>query len=550
MYTYFHNDYLYSIVELQRCSLEPYRQVALKNKDFLDSYFSGSKYGRTVSASFEMFERITRDYPKPEFGIKNTLVNGKTVKIDQKTIHTETFCKLLHFKKDAEYDLPKMLIVAPMSGHHATLLRGTVEGLLPHFDVYITDWINARDISTEDGLFTFDDFVRYVTTFVRKLGQDVNILAVCQPSVPVSAAVAIMSKQNDPCIPQSMTLMGGPIDTRKNPTEVNDYAAERTIRWFESNAITKVPLNYTGAGRSVYPGFMQLYGFMAMNLKTHVEAHWELFNHLVDGDGDSADSHKKFYNEYLSVMDLPAEFYLETINLVFKKHLLPRGKLVCDGVNVNLGDIEKTSLLCIEGERDDISGRGQTKAAIELCKSIPADRKKYHLQKDVGHYGIFNGKRYRDHIVPLIVDFVKSNPIKKPAVSNALKSEVIPAKVTVSVSKPTTPANPNPAIKKEVALEKKDVEQKPVVAKTFSNPVVTTKTPTIEKDTPFSNPTSAIKKEVVTEKKAVEQNPVMAKTTPQVALSNKIVSLKQPETTKPNVTKPTQTPDKTGGNKK
>lgn len=475
MYTYFHNDYLYSMVELQRCSLEPYRQFALKNKGFLDYYFSGSKYGRTVSASFEMFERITRDYPKPEFGIKSTLVNSKAVKIEQKTIHTETFCKLLHFKKDGEYNLPKMLVVAPMSGHFATLLRGTVEGLLPHFDVYITDWVNARDVSTEDGLFTFDDFVRYVTTFIRKLGQDVNVLAVCQPSVPVSAAVAIMSKQNDPCVPQSMTLMGGPIDTRKNPTEVNDYAAERTIRWFESNVITKVPLNYVGAGRSVYPGFMQLYGFMAMNLKTHVEAHWELFNHLVDGDGDSADAHKKFYNEYLSVMDMPAEFYLETINLVFKKHLLPKGKLVCDGVNVNLADIEKTALLCIEGERDDISGRGQTKAAIDLCKSIPAERKKYHLQKDVGHYGIFNGKRYRDYIVPLIVDFVKKNPIKKAASSNSVKAEVSPAKASVSAPKPISPVSPIPPIKKNSTPEKKPAEQKPVVEKKPVQPIIPSK---------------------------------------------------------------------------
>ncbi|PIR39657.1 MAG: hypothetical protein COV35_03900 [Alphaproteobacteria bacterium CG11_big_fil_rev_8_21_14_0_20_39_49] len=451
MYTYFHNNYLYSVVEMQRFALEPYRQIALKNKDFLNKYCSGNKYGRTLSASFELFERVTRNYQKPEFKIEETSVGGKKVKIKQKTISTNTFCNLLHFEKEGKSDLPKMLVVAPMSGHYATLLRGTVKGLLPHFDVYITDWVNARDISVEEGFFTFDDFVSYVINYLRQLGPHTNVMAVCQPSVPVSVAVAMMSKAKDKCVPDSMILMGGPIDTRKNPTEVNDYAADRTIRWFESNVITKVPVNYAGAGRSVYPGFMQLYGFLAMNLQTHVEAHWDFFNHLVEGDGDSAESHKNFYNEYLSVMDLPAEFYLETVNLVFKKHLLPRGKLVIDGEKVTLSDIDKTALLCIEGEKDDISGRGQTKAAIDLCTSIPNGRKKYHLQKNVGHYGIFNGRRYREYIVPIIVDFVAKNALNKSA------TKTVPAKVEAKKAVATSPSD-NPVNKSEESV--KPVSQK------------------------------------------------------------------------------------------
>lgn len=443
MFTYFHNNYLYSIVEMQRFAMEPYRQVAIKNKSFYNKYFSGTKYGRAVSASFELFDRVTRSYDKPEFGITETQIDGKPIKIKQETIAKNTFCNLLHFKKEGKHDLPKMLVVAPLSGHYATLLRGTVQGLLPHFDVYITDWVNARDVAVDEGFFTFDDFVRYTINYMKKLGPNLNVMAVCQPSVPVSAAVAMMSKAKDECVPDSMILMGGPIDTRKNPTEVNDYAADRTIKWFESNVISKVPLNYKGAGRSVYPGFMQLCGFIAMNMETHMEAHWDYFNHLVEGDGDSADSHKKFYNEYLSVMDMPAEFYLETVNLVFKKHLLPRGKLVVDGESVNLADIDKTALLCIEGEKDDISGRGQTKAAIGLCSSIPDNRKKYHLQKNVGHYGIFNGRRYRESVVPTIAEFVNNSSTKKK------DSKSIPAASTVKkiVSKEDVKKEPDSASK-------------------------------------------------------------------------------------------------------
>lgn len=424
MFSYFHNNFLYSLVEMQRKSLEPLCKFAEYNKQVNKKFFSGSKAGRSIGAYYELIERFTKEYGKPEFGFNQIDIDGKQVSITEEVILSKTFCRLLHFKKNSfNTKLPKMLIVAPMSGHYATLLRGTVEGLLPHFDVYITDWVNAREVPVGDGYFLFNDYVDYVIEFLRKIGSGTNVMAVCQPSVPVAAAVSIMSDNNDPATPDSMILMGGPIDTRKNPTEVNDYAAEKTIAWFESNVISRVPINYPGAGRAVYPGFTQLYGFMAMNLQTHLEAHWDLFNHLVEGDGDGVSSHKKFYNEYLSVMDLPAEFYLDTVNIVFKKHLLPRGKLEIHGQKVRLSAIEKTALLCIEGEKDDISGRGQTKAAIDLCRGIPDKRKEYLLQKGVGHYGIFNGSKYKKEIVPYIKKFVAKNAPKdaKPKEQSASK---------------------------------------------------------------------------------------------------------------------------------
>lgn len=405
MWPYVHNDYLYSFVEMQRAALEPYRNFAKFNKDFNNQFLSHTKVGRSIAASYEMFERLTRHYPKPEFGITETKIGTKLVKIEEKIVARKTFCNLLHFKKKNQIKQPKILVISPLSGHHATLLRGTVRGLLPHYDVYITDWLDARDIPLDKGSFNFDDFTSYLITFMQKLSPGLNVLAVCQPSVPALTAVALMSSAEDPKLPKTLTMMGGPIDTRKSPTEVNDYAAERTIDWFENNVITKVPFNYAGVGREVYPGFTQLSGFMSMNMHTHMGAYVGLFNHLVEGDGESAAAHKKFYNEYLSVMDLPAEFYLDTVNIVFKEHLLPRGKLQCLGKTVDLSSIKKTSILCIEGEKDDISGVGQTKAAIKLCKNLPDNKKQYHLQKNVGHYGIFNGRRYREQVVPVICKF-------------------------------------------------------------------------------------------------------------------------------------------------
>lgn len=501
----YNNDYLYTCVELQRQFVEPFRVFAEINRDVHNNFFSGSRYGRTVAAWHELFERITRHYAKPEFNIGHTIIGDKKFKVKERKVLEKTFCNLIHFSKEGNFHQPKLLIVAPMSGHHATLLRGTVEGFLPHFDVYITDWIDAREVPVEKGYFRFDDFVNYVLEFIRELGKGVSVLAVCQPSVPVLAAVSLMAAENDKDVPSSMVLMGGPIDTRKNPTEVNDYAAERTILWFESNVITKVPYNYAGAMRSVYPGFMQLFGFMAMNMQNHIQEHWKLFNHLVEGDGESAEAHKKFYNEYLSVMDLPAEFFLDTVNIVFKEHLLPRGKLVCNGKKVNPSLIKNTSLLCIEGEKDDISGIGQTKAAMGLCDNLADSKKKYHLQKEVGHYGIFNGRRFREQVVPLVTEFAyKASGFKG---TGELPSDVKIRGVAQAAARQlnltlTTKFGEETMVlaKKKTATKKTVAKKKPAAKKT-----------TVKKAVKKTTVKKAVKKPAV--KKAVKKPAAKRKTT-------------------------------------
>lgn len=406
----FENSGLYSAVELQRASLLPARLI-FKTGQYLNinpmNPFAYTGYGRSLAASFELFERVTRSYEKPEFGIKEAVVSDKTYAITEEIVVDKTFCKLVHFRKDSKTDLkqPKIMIVAPMSGHYATLCRGTVEGLLPYYDVYITEWRNVRDIPLAMGSFDLDDYIDYVIDFIKALDGDVHLLAVCQPAVPVLAAAAILGAEKSAYAPRSMILIGGPIDTRQSPTEVNSMATERSMYWFATNVITRVPANYAGVMRRVYPGFLQLTGFMAMNLKRHVGEHVNLFRHLISGDGESAEAHRKFYNEYLSVMDLPAEFYLQTINTVFKTHALPKGEMVSRGRKIDPNAITKTALMAIEGEKDDISGIGQTKASISLCQNIPNDKKTYLLQDGVGHYGLFNGRKFREVIVPKIVQF-------------------------------------------------------------------------------------------------------------------------------------------------
>ncbi len=293
-----------------------------------------------------------------------------------------------------------------MSGHHATLLRGTVEALLPFLDVYITDWLDARHVSTTHGAFHLEDYIAYTIEFIRDLGPDVHLMAVCQPSVPVMVAASVMNEANDPRAPRSMTLIGGPIDTRANPTKVNLSATEKPLAWFEKNVITRVPMHYSGFMRRVYPGFLQLTGFMTLNMERHITAHKDLFKHLVEGDGESARAHKKFYDEYLSVSDLPAEFYLDCIDQVFQRQLLPKGEFLYKGKKVKPEAITETALLTLEGELDDISGVGQTEAAQKLCKNLPDKMRKHYMQKGVGHYGIFNGRKFRENVVPIIVDFV------------------------------------------------------------------------------------------------------------------------------------------------
>jgi poly(3-hydroxybutyrate) depolymerase len=317
---------------------------------------------------------------------------------------------------------PKVLIVAPMSGHYATLLRGTVEAFLPNHDVYITDWTDARMVPLAAGRFDLDDYIDYVISILHRLGGDTHVIAVCQPSVPVLAATALMEAANDPYAPLSITLMGGPIDTRCNPTGVNKLAEARGVDWFRRNVITKVPFPHPGVMRDVYPGFLQLNGFVSMNLDRHLDAHKNLFYHLVQGDGDSVQKHREFYDEYLAVMDLTAEFYLQTVDTVFVQHALPKGRMTHRDRPVDPSAIRNTALLTVEGEKDDISGVGQTEAAHRLCVNIPADRKAHYLQLGVGHYGVFNGSRFRSEIAPRIADFMltHNNRRQQPAVRRQL----------------------------------------------------------------------------------------------------------------------------------
>lgn len=371
--------------------------------------------GRNIAAAGELFERMTRRYGKPMFGLDTTTVDGETVEIVEETIWQKPFCGLLHFRRlfpGAPPRQSKLLIVAPMSGHYATLLRGTVEAFLPHYDVYITDWRDARDVPLTDGGFDLDDYIDYLTEMMRQLSREtdgvpLHTLGVCQASVPLICAIALLNAANSPHAPESMILMGGPIDTRVNPTQVNKLAEQRGIEWFRRHCIHTVPFPNIAMGRQVYPGFLQLSGFMAMNFERHVSAHLDMFNHLIEGDGDSAEKHRDFYDEYLAVMDMTAEFYLQTVECVFIRHEVPLGLLRHRDTLVDLKAIQHTALLTVEGEKDDISGVGQTEAALALCANIPAARKRHHLQLDVGHYGVFNGSRFRQHIAPRIHAFTR-----------------------------------------------------------------------------------------------------------------------------------------------
>jgi poly(3-hydroxybutyrate) depolymerase len=404
----------YQFYELNHASLQPFRAYAdtvrLLYTNPLNP-FSHTTWGRSVAALAELFERTTRRYGKPAFDIAATKIDFKTVAVTERIVWSRPFCNLVRFERD----LPagrrpdrKLLIVAPMSGHYATLLRGTVEALLPYADITITDWIDARMVPVSAGRFDLDDYIDYVIDMLHRLGPDTHVMAVCQPSVPVLAAVAVMEARGDRCAPATMTLMGGPIDTRRNPTAVNTLAEEKGIDWFRDNVIMQVPWPNPGFMRDVYPGFLQLSGFMSMNLDRHITAHKEFFMHLVKNDGDGAEKHRDFYDEYLAVMDLTAEFYLQTVETVFIRHALPKGEMTHRGQPVDPGAIRNVALLTVEGENDDISGVGQTQAAHAICTGIPAARRAHYLQPAVGHYGVFNGSRFRAEIVPRIVDFMAS----------------------------------------------------------------------------------------------------------------------------------------------
>ena len=364
---------------------------------------------RSAAAACEMVARAGMWHERPDFGIRGTCIDGRAVPVEEVAAVRHPFCTLLHFKKEIDIEQPRVLIVAPLSGHFATLLRGTVETLLPEHDVFITDWVNARNVPLLYGRFDLDDHIDLVISFIRELGPETHVIAVCQPSVPVLAAVALLAAENDPAQPRSMTLMGGPIDTRRNPTVVNKLATSRPLSWFERNVIATVPARYPGQFRRVYPGFLQLAGFMTMNLDRHVTAHVDLFKHLVRGDGESAEATKRFYNEYMSVMDLPADFYLQTVSRVFQQHALPLGRFASRGRKVEPRAVARTALLCVEGEHDDICAVGQTGAALDLCSALSSRRKAHHIQPKVGHYGVFNGRRWRTEIYPVVRDFIRAH---------------------------------------------------------------------------------------------------------------------------------------------
>jgi poly(3-hydroxybutyrate) depolymerase len=407
---------MYWLYEMGHAALDPSRAFADATKLLFKNPanpLSHTTYGKSVAAAMELFERSTRRYGRPEWGIEETVVGGEHVPVHIHSVWERPFCRVLHFERIFKHPprrpQPKVLLVAPMSGHYATLLRGTVEAFLPNHDVYITDWRNARSVPVAEGRFDLDDYIDYVISIMHMMEGDVHVVAVCQPSVPVLAAVALMEADNDPYVPHSMTLMGGPIDTRVKSTAVNKLAESKGIDWFRGHVITKVPFPHPGVMRDVYPGFLQLTGFMSMNLDRHLEAHRDLFRHLVKGDGDSADKHREFYDEYMAVMDLSAEFYLQTVDTVFIKHSLPKGEMTHRGRRVDPGKIRRVALMTVEGEHDDISGVGQTEATHRLCPNIPAEDKVHYLQMGVGHYGVFNGSRFRSEIQPRIADFALSH---------------------------------------------------------------------------------------------------------------------------------------------
>lgn len=413
---------LYHWFEMGHAAMAPARAAAGHARSMLDNPFNPFMHtlmGRHASASLELFERSTRRYGKPEFGLTSTTVDGATVAVREDIVWHAPFCNLIHFKRNicdarAARD-PRVLIVAPMSGHFATLLRGTVESFLPDHEVFITDWRDARMVPYASGRFDLDDTIDYVRRMLETFGGDVHVFAVCQPAVPVLAAVARMEAEGDANVPCSLILAGGPVDTRVSPTAVNRMAEERGTEWFSRNVITTLPWTQPGSGRSVYPGFLQLTGFMSMNLDRHAHAHGALFDSLVSGDGDSAEKHRTFYDEYLAVMDLTAEFYLQTIDTVFVRHLMPKGEMSHRGQPVDLSAIRRVALMTIEGEKDDITGRGQCSAAIALTSGLDASRKFHYEAEGVGHYGIFNGSRFNAHTLPRIAQFIRVHDGKRTA---------------------------------------------------------------------------------------------------------------------------------------
>jgi poly(3-hydroxybutyrate) depolymerase len=405
---------LYTAYEMHRSFLRGASQMAevgaqlLSNPALPMGYFG---MGPAFASGLKVFAHLSEERGKPVFGLTSVEVDGVPMAVTETVVLEKPYGGLRHFRREGlPADAPRLLIVAPMSGHYATLLRGTVARMLVNQEVWITDWADARMVPLSAGRFDLDDYIDYLIEFLQFIGPATHMLAVCQPSVPAFAAAALMGAEKDPCRPASLTMMGGPVDTRASPTSVNDLAMDKPLSWFSSNVIATVPYRYPGAGRKVYPGFMQLAGFMSMNLQSHMQSHYEMFKHLTMGDQDSADKIELFYDEYLSVCDMTEEFYLQTIEHVFQRHSLPKGEFVHRGKAIDPNAIVDTALLAIEGEDDDISGIGQTKAALGLAPYLPDAMKQYYLAEKVGHYGIFNGSKWRTKIAPVVEAFLRANP--------------------------------------------------------------------------------------------------------------------------------------------
>jgi poly(3-hydroxybutyrate) depolymerase len=410
---------LYQFYEFNRALLSPVTYLAHVGACWFSTpgtWLAQMPGSAQIAAGYELVYRMGKDYPKPEFGIQDVEIDGARVSVLEQTVLSKPFCRLQHFERRSEAPErasalqrdPSVLVVAPLSGHHATLLRDTVRTLLAHHDVYITDWVDARLVPLELGVFTLDDYVGYVREFIEHIGSErLHVISVCQPCVPVLAAAALQAAAGErgPC---SLTMMGGPIDARCNPTQVNDLPKTHPLAWFERNLVHEVPAAYPGRGRQVYPGFLQHAGFIAMNPGRHMSSHWDFYRHLVQGDLEDATAHRRFYDEYNAVLDLPGEYYLDCIRVVFQEYLLPRGAWRVAGVLVAPQALTDTALFTIEGELDDISGQGQTRAAHDLCTGIDPSRKEHLLVQGAGHYGIFSGRRWRERVYPRVRDFIAS----------------------------------------------------------------------------------------------------------------------------------------------
>ncbi|MFO1339161.1 MAG: polyhydroxyalkanoate depolymerase [Burkholderiaceae bacterium] len=440
---------LYQLYETQRALMAPFSEFASASAKLYShplSPFTHTPMSQRVAAGLDLMHRLAKDYEKPEFGIKTVKVDGVDVAVQEQVAIEKPFCRLIRFKRftddpTALTDMksqPTVLVVAPLSGHHSTLLRDTVKSLLQDHKVFITDWTDARMVPTEAGTFHLNDYVEYVQEFIRHIGPEVNVISVCQPTVPVLAAVSLLASKGE-FTPRTLTMMGGPIDARKSPTAVNNLAMNKSYSWFENNVIYRVPPHFPGAGRRVYPGFLQHTGFVAMNPDRHLSSHYDYFLDLVRGDDDSAEGHRQFYDEYNAVLDMPAEYYLDTIKTVFQDFALVNGTWEVDGRFVRPQDITTSALLTVEGELDDISGAGQTRAAHELCTGIPKDRQFHYDVVGAGHYGIFSGRRWREKVYPQVRDFIARFNKPTALIAAPAKKAAAPAKAAATAAKKAAP---------------------------------------------------------------------------------------------------------------